>query len=160
MENWENRVLNQMEQSLAGIREKDLRFFRIDELKRNISRVANFSAGCPVCLRSRSEIEAALVHLNEAVNVPGPYRRDLDRLIVHLGKHMMKSHQLYPPWYFNYLYSFYGIMAGSLAGLLLVLAIPEKPWEILAAGFVTGLLAGQFTGARKDRTVREENRLM
>jgi hypothetical protein len=42
---------------------------------------------------------------------------------------MMKSHRFYPPWYFNYLYSFYGIMAGSLAGLFLVLAIPGKPWK-------------------------------
>jgi hypothetical protein len=74
-----------MEQSLDGIRDKDLRFFRTDELKRNISRVAHFSASCVECRKSRLSVEAALAHLNEAVNVPGPYRRELDRLIIQLG---------------------------------------------------------------------------
>lgn len=160
MEKWESRITGKMDSSLAGIRDKDLRFFRIDELRRNISRVAAFSAGCEKCRNSRIEVEDALAHLQEAINVPGPSRRQLDRLIVSLSRHMTKSHGFYPPFYFNYLFSFYGITAGSLAGLLLVLALPGNHWEILAAAFVAGLLAGQIAGGRKDRKVREENRLM
>jgi VIT1/CCC1 family predicted Fe2+/Mn2+ transporter len=100
------------------------------------------------------------VHINEAVNVPGPYRRDLDRLTVRIGKHMMKNHHIFPPWDFNYLYSFYGILAGSLLGLLLVFLFPGETWEFIAAGFVAGLVAGQLSGSKKDREVRNSNRLM
>lgn len=160
MEKWENKTIGSMEASLAGVREKDLRFFRIDELRRNIHRVAAFSAGCEKCRNSRVDIEDALLHIREAVNVPGPYRRDLDRLIVSLSSHMTKRHGFYPPYYYNYLYSLYGIVAGSLAGLLPVLALPGRHWEFLAAGFVAGLLAGQIAGGKKDRKIREEKRLM
>lgn len=160
MNNWEKKVLEEMELSLQGVRERDLRFFRIDELKRNISRVAGFSAACPDCRNVRSEIESAMVHLNEAIQVPGQHRREADRLIARLGRHMMKAHRLYPPWHFTYLYSFYGIVTGTLFFLPLVYLLPETHWEILAAGFVAGLITGQFTGGKKDRAVRHENRLM
>ena len=149
-----------MEESLAGTREKDLRFFRIEELRRNIRRVAEYSNHCSGCMHIKPEIAAALKHVNEAVNVPGQYRRELDRLISRLARHMMKAHAFYPPFHFNYLYSFYGIAAGSLAGLLIAVLLPGRPWEIGAAGFVSGLIAGQIAGGRKDRKVRRENRLM
>jgi predicted Fe-S protein YdhL (DUF1289 family) len=160
MENWKEITLAGMEESLAGTREKDLRFFRIEELQRNICRVAEYSHQCTGCMHLRPEIAAALKHVNEAVNVPGQYRRELDRVISRLARHMMKAHSFYPPFHFNYLYSFYGIAAGSLAGLLIAVFLPGKPWEIGAAGFVAGLIAGQIAGGRKDGKVRSENRLM
>lgn len=160
MESWADNVLKNMEQRLLGTREKDLRFFRIDELRRNIRRVDEFAQTCESCQHLKLETMAALVHVNEAVNVPGSHRRELDRVVARLSRHMLKVHKFYPPWYFNYLYSFYGISAGSLAGFLVVMAIPSKPWELLAAGFVIGILTGQFLGGRKDRMVRADERLM
>jgi hypothetical protein len=160
MDNWEEKILAGMEESLAGTREKDLRFFRIEELRRNIRRVAEYSHQCTGCMHLKPEITSSLKHVNEAVNVPGPYRRELDRVISRLARHMMKTHAFYPPYHFNYLYSFYGIVAGSLAGLLIAVLMPGKPWEIGSGGFVAGLIAGQITGSRKDRKVRSESRLM
>lgn len=160
MDKWEKKVLDEMDLSLKGTREKDLRFFRIDELQRNISRIGNFSVSCTGCQKLKSDVENTLVHINEAVNVPGPYRRDLDRLTVRIGRHMMKNHHIYPPWHFNYLYSFYGILAGSLAGLLFVFLFPGEKWEFIAAGFVVGLVAGQLAGGKRDREIRNDNRLM
>lgn len=160
MDNWDEKILAAMKESLAGTREKDLRFFRIEELQRNISRVAGYSHQCAGCTHLKPEIAVALKHVNEAVNVPGQYRRELDRVISRLARHMMTNHAFYPPFHFNYLYSFYGIVAGSLAGLLIAVLLPGKPWEIGAAGFVFGLIAGQITGGRKDRKVRSENKLM
>lgn len=160
MQNWADNILKDMEQRLSGSREKDLRFFRIDELRRNIRRVDEFAHICDICRHLKLETETALVYVNEAVNVPGPHRRELDRLVARLARHILKAHKFYPPWYFNYLYSLYGIATGTLAGFLLVMAIPSKPWELLAAGFVTGIIAGQFLGGRKDRKVRGDKRLM
>ena len=160
MDKWEKRILNEMDLSLKGTKEKDLRFFRIDELQRNIARIGEFSSACNGCKLLKIDIETALVHMNEAVNVPGPHRRDLDRLTVRIGRHMMKNHHIYPPWHFNYLYSFYGIVAGSLIGLMLVFLFPGETWEFLAAGFVAGLIAGQLAGGKRDREIRNSNRLM
>jgi hypothetical protein len=160
MENWADNVLKDMEQRLLGTREKDLRFFRIDELRRNIRRVDEFAHKCDTCRHLKVESESALIHVNEAVNVPGSHRRELDRVVARLSRHMMKVHKFYPPWYFNYLYSFYGIAVGSLAGFLLVIAIPSRPWELMAAGFVTGIIVGQLLGGSKDRKIRGDERLM
>ncbi len=160
MKNWAEHILKEMEQSLTGTREKDLRFFRIDELRRNIRRVDDFAPKCAICRNLKEETESAMVHVNEAVNVPGQHRRELDRVVARLARHMLKIHKFYPPWHFNYLYSFYGITAGSLFGFLLVQAIPSKPWELMAAGFVTGLISGQILGGKIDRKVRSEDRLM
>jgi hypothetical protein len=160
MNSWSEHIITEIHQRLEGTREKDMRFFRIEELERNIVRADQFSPSCRDCQNLKKDIESGMLHINEAVNVPGQYRRQLDRLIAQLARHMMKSHNFYPPWHFNYLYSFYGIAAGSLTGLAAVWLTPGRPWEIMAAGFVGGLIAGQFTGGRKDRTIREENRLM
>lgn len=160
MQNWAENVLKEMEQRLSGTREKDMRFFRIDELRRNIKRIDNYTPDCDICRNLKNETEIVLAHVNEAVNVPGSHRRELDRLMARLARHMMKTHRYYPPYYFNYLYSFYGIAAGSLLGLLVTLVIPSKPWELLAAGFVFGIIIGQFFGGKKDRIVRRNDRLM
>jgi hypothetical protein len=160
MQNWADNILADMEQRLSGSREKDLRFFRIDELRRNIRRMDEFAPKCDFCRHLKDETEIALVHVNEAVNVPGQHRRELDRVVARLSRHMMNVHHFYPPWHFNYLYSFYGIVAGSLFGFFLVMAIPSKPWELLAAGFVIGIIAGQFLGGKKDRKIRGDERLM
>lgn len=160
MESWADNVLKDMEQRLLGTREKDLRFFRIDELRRNIGRVDKFAHKCDICQQLKHETEAALVHVNEAVNVPGSHRRELDRIVARLSRHMLKVHKFYPPWHFNYLYSFYGIVVGSLAGFTVVMVLQSKPWELVAAGFVIGIIAGQFFGGIKDRKIRGDERLM
>lgn len=160
MQNWAENVLKEMEQRLSGTREKDMRFFRIDELRRNIKRIDDYAPDCDICRNLKNETEIVLAHVNEAVNVPGSHRRELDRLMARLARHMMKVHRYYPPYYFNYLYSFYGITSGSLLGLSVVLMIPSKPWELVAAGFILGIIIGQFYGGKKDRIVRRNDRLM
>lgn len=160
MEHWADRAISTMNQQLEGVKEKDLRFFRMEELRRNIRRTGEFASNCRKCQHMKGEVDSALTHLNEAVSVPGQYRREVDRLIIRLANHMMKEHGFYPPWHYNYLYSFLGMLAGTLASLAIILAIPAKPWELLAAGFAAGLITGQVAGGRKDRKIRADNKLM
>lgn len=160
MEHWEDIAISKMEKQLAGVNEKDLRFFRIEELRRNIRRTGKFATTCRRCQQTKGEVESALAHINEAVSVPGQYRREVDRLITCLANHMMKEHGFYPPWHFNYLYSFLGMVAGTLVSFAAVMILPGKPWELLAAGFAAGLITGQVAGGRKDRKIREDNKLM
>lgn len=160
MESWEDTVLKGMEESLTGTREKDLRFFRIEELQRNIRRVGEFSAHCPHCRHFKHDIQTTLVHVNEAVNVPGQHRKELDRLIARLSRHMMKLHGFYPPYHYNYLYSFYGMLAGSLIGLAAVILTPGNRWELMIAFIAAALITGQVIGSKKDRIVRTAGKIM
>jgi hypothetical protein len=160
MEKWEDSVLKSMNESLTGTREKDLRFFRIEELQRNISRAGEFSAHCAHCRHFKSEIQTTIAHVSEAVNVPGQYRKELDRLISRLSRHMMKSHGFFPPYHYTYLYSFYGMLAGALLGFMALVVTPGSRWELMIAGVTALLIAGQVMGAKKDRAVRSAMKLM
>lgn len=160
MEKRSDRIITEIEQQLKGCREKDLRFFRIDEYIRNIRRLGEFEAACPACRGLLHETEQSLFDLRTAIESPGKKRASLDRLMVKLSGHMSKAHGYFPPYYYRYIHSAIGLAAGTLSGVLMVLAIAGHPWEFVMAGSLVGIIAGQITGGRKDSVIRSEKRLM
>ncbi len=160
MENWSEQMIMIIDGKLEGTEDKKLRFFRLEELKRNIHRIDRFAARCKGCNQFKPEVEDASVHIEEAVSVPGPERRELDRLIFRLSNHMIKEHDFFPPHHYNYKYSLMGIFAGIVTGFLLMKVFPSTHWYLLAAGLMAGLLTGQITGSIWDRKIRNDNRLM
>jgi len=160
MESWSEKLHQQIENELKDAREKDLVFFRIEEFKRNISRVDNFSNSCPDCNREKINISEAVRNIEEAVSVPGKKRRELDRLMSRLSRHIQKTHGFYPPYYFSYLISFAGIVAGAVLGYLLMQINPEQKLELFSLGFVICFLPGYIVGNRIDQKIRKEKKLM
>jgi len=160
MENWAEKTIQVMNTKMEGTRERELRFFRLDELKRNIHRIGQFGSNCPVCEDFKAEVEAVFEHVNEAVNVPGPERRELDRLIFRLSNHMLKEHDFYPPNHYYYLYSVAGVIGGALAGFLLMEWFTATKWYLPAAGLVVGFFAGMISGIMKDRRIKRERKMM
>ena len=110
MGNWATKTTNIIKSKLQGTKEKDLRFYRVDELKRNIERVDSFSKSCPYCQKQKADISAVINDIDEAVHVPGQTRREYDRLISRLSIHMQKEHGFYTPFHFVYLFSFFGMV--------------------------------------------------
>ena len=160
MGNWSDEIKTQINTKLEGVKEKDLRFFRIEEFKRNISRIDEFSNTCPNCNKEKVNISSAVLSIDEAVNVPGKQRREYDRLISKLSKHMQKEHKFYPPYYFTYLISFVGIIGGSILGYFLMQLNAEMKLELFSIGFASGLLPTYVWGHLKDKKIRKEKRLM
>lgn len=160
MKNWATHTEEKIRAKLEGTKDKELRFFRIEELIRNIHRTELYARDCTFCSAHKTEIETVVEKIDEAVHVPGQARREYDRLIGRIASHMQKSHGFYAPYYYSYLYSFFGMTAGLLAGYILMRLLPEFDWVMLSAGFASGLIAGNILGARKDRKVREEKKLM
>ena len=91
MSSWSENILQQIDNNLKAIKEKDLRFYRIDEFKRNISRVDTFSETCSACKNEMVNISEIVNNIEEAVNVPGNKRREYERLISRLSKHIQKK---------------------------------------------------------------------
>ncbi len=160
MEVWSEKMIAQIDEKTASIKQRDIRFYRIDELKRNIQRVGEFSQNCPYCEKEKLNIAEAVKKIDKAINIPGKPRRDYDRLIGRLSSHMQKNHGFYAPYYFTYLYSFFGMLTGLLIGYLLMRLFPAHNWALLSAGFVAGLIAGYFRGSGKDRKIRSLKKLM
>jgi hypothetical protein len=160
MEDWSKQVILQLNEKLTGLKQRDLRFFRIEEFKRNIERTGQFSKSCPYCEKEKLNIAGIIAKIDEAIQVPGKSRREYDRIISRLSTHMQKVHGFFPPFYFTYLLSFFGMVAGLLLGYLLMKIFPVWNWMMLTLGFVAGLFTGYVWGNRKDASVRTHKKLM
>lgn len=160
MQNWATEITEIISSKLEGVREKDIRFFRIEEFKRNITRIDSFSNSCPVCAQQKTDIADVVDKIDEAVNVPGKSRREFDRLISRLSKHMQNEHNFYAPYYYSYLYSFFGIIIGLIVGYILLKTTEDLWVEMLSIGFIIGLIPSYIWGFIKDNKIRSEKRLM
>lgn len=160
MEDWAEQLITRFEEELEGTKQRDLRFFRVEEFKRNIRRANEFSKSCPVCEKEKLNIADVAGKINEAIQIPGKTRREYDRVIGRLSSHMQKEHGFYPPFYFAYLFSFFGMVAGLLLGYLLMKIFPEWNWIMLITGFIAGLIAGYVWGNKKDAGIRKDKKLM
>ena len=105
-------------------------------------------------------VQEVVKTFDQAINVPGKARREYDRLISRLSGHMQKEHGFFPPYYYTYLFSFFGMLAGLVLGYLLMKIFPAWDYAMLSAGFVAGLLLGYFAGNKRDSKVRAEKKLM
>jgi hypothetical protein len=160
MEDWSEQINSQIDDKLKEARKSDVRFFRVDEFKRNVERAGTFSKRCPDCNKEKINIGEVVRKIDDAINSPGAARRDYDRLINRLATHMQKKHGYFPPFHYTYTYSFYGIVAGLLIGYLLMMLFSDYNWAILSAGFSAGLIIGYLRGGQKDRRIREKKMLM
>ncbi len=160
MEDWSSHMVSTVNEKLKDARQSDLRFFRVDEFKRNVERTGNFSGKCPVCKKEQINIREVVDKVDQAINKPGKERREYDRLIYRLATHMQNAHGYFTPYHFTYRYAFYGMSTGLALGFLLMMAFSDYNWAFLSGGFSLGLLIGYIYGSHKDRKVREKKMLM
>ena len=158
--NWAKKTIESIDTNLADAREKDTRFFRVEEFKRNILRMDKYSASCPYCAQQKIPVGEITIKIGEAIEIPGKTRREYDRITNRLARHMQKEHGFFAPYHFTYLYSFFGIIAGLILGLLLIAIFPGYTFEMMSTGIIIGLIPAYFKGHYKDKKIRKENRLM
>ena len=160
MKDWGKNMISQIDEKLKDTRDRDKRFFRIEEFKRNIARVDSFSPKCPVCNQQKQDIKEVVDEIDVAIDQPGRKRRRYDQLIGKLASHMQKEHHFYTPLYFTYLYSFYGIVAGVVGGFLLLNLFQIYGWPVFSISLVLGMISGYLKGGRKDSVIRASKKLM
>ena len=157
---WAEQIISKIDVNLEKSREKDIRFFRVEEFKRNITRIDDFSGSCSFCLKHKIDITEQVETIYEAIEVPGKSRREYDRLISRLARHMQKEHGFYAPFYFSYLYAFVGILAGLVTGYILFKTFPMYGEALFFACVMAGIVASYITGSRKDNQIRNSKKLM
>lgn len=161
MSKWSQQTIADIQQELEGARESDLRFFRIAEYLRMVKRVDDFSGNCPRCSQYKAEIEQQVKTIDSAINNTGKDRRNYDRHIDQLAKHMKKEHGFYPPYFYTYSLSFFYTLIAIVIGFLASLMFPSTDrWFFVIPAFIIGLLAGQLVGGRKDAKVRANNKIL
>ncbi len=160
MGSWAEEINSKIDLDLEKSREKDIRFFRVEEFKRNIIRVGEFSGSCSICQKIKIDIAETVETIYEAIEVPGSSRREYDSIISRLARHMQKEHGFYAPFYFSYLYSFLGILSGILIGFILYMLIPGYGEALFLGCIMIGIITAYFVGNRKDRQIRTAKKIM
>ena len=157
---WADEIKSKIDINLEKSREKDIRFFRVDEFKRNITRIDDFSGSCSFCQKNKIDILEQVKTISEAIEVPGESRREYDRLIGRLARHMQKEHGFYAPFHFSYLYAFIGILSGLITGFILYKLFPVYGETMFLVCLATGIIAAYIAGSRKDSKIRTAEKIM
>lgn len=158
MINWSDEAIKKTNEKLNGIGSYTLHLSRIHQFTKQIERTYRFSSVCRECLKNKEAIDEIILKIDEAVAVPGSSRREYDRLLSHLSRHMLKAHGIYPPSYFRNVYSFAGMVAGFITGLVLFKLFPSLDWVLFFAGLTFGSIAGYFIGISKDHRLRKSQK--
>ncbi len=158
---WIKKIENQIEIEKTKIHKRDVKFYQTDQLIRIAKRLNDNEDSCKECKSLKSNIEDISTNLSAYINSIPTGRRELEKKQDEIVKHLKGQHQIYPVYYFVSLYTFLGMAAGTLLGLLISLFFSQDIFiYILIGGWFAGLAAGYFVGNKKDWQVRREHRLL
>jgi len=159
MSDWYHKYEENVFNLLKDEKNRDLRFFRIEEMLRMAKRADKFAFSCTKCQSFKNRLNEEHKSLKKAVQYPGKERKELDLLQTEMSAHMKKIHGFYPPYYFSYLYSTIGIIIFMAIAFLFYLFLPTLSlWNILAVAFATGVIIGQITGHKRDNKIKREEK--
>ena len=161
MSDWYHKYEENVFNLLKDEKNRDLRFFRIEEMLRMAKRADKFAFSCTKCQSFKNRLNEGYKSLKKAVQYPGKERKELDILQTEMSAHMKKIHGFYPPYYFSYLYSAIGILIFMTIAIIIYLILPSfSIWNILAISFAAGVIAGQITGNKKDNRIKREGKTL
>lgn len=161
MENWYAEFEKSLVKQLQEAKGSDLRFLRIEEYFRNAERVDKQAAACRECEALRHEMDRSKEEIGKAVSHPGEERRRLDSLQQRINDHLRKSHGFFPPYYHTYMQSIYWTLSLMTIAFVLTFIFPNLDKAIFySPAFAVGVVTGQIIGGRRDRKIREANKIL
>ncbi len=142
-----------------GLSEKDMRFFHVERLVRVAGHLHHNSETCMDCCKLKEPVFELSGNLQKYIHGSTRDRKYFERIFDMAVSHLRVTHRLFPPFYYNYLYSFIGFFSGLAAGGALYFGFSEVTGiKIILILALAGLVTGQVTGRKKDNLVRTEGR--
>lgn len=132
---------------------KDYRFYQIEKLKRIAALLdKDKNINCLNCKHGKIELEKIVNELDRLINKSGVNRREYEKRVEKLIKHLKDDHQIYQAHHFTYTYSGVYTLVGVVFGLLLSYGIFHafNPRIFFMCAGV-GMIAGNILGAKKDK---------
>ncbi len=161
MSDWYTDFEQDVVRKLKGHKRSDLRFFRIDEYLSMAEKIDVLASSCRECHSFRLEMDKQRDLLAKAVGEPSRERRELDRIQSRMSDHLRKEHGFFPAYYFTYRYSFFFTVCLLAVAFFAYLFSPATDvWYFFAPAFAAGVITGQVIGGKKDRTIRETNKIL
>lgn len=138
---------------------RDARFFHVERFSRIAEIVNQQSGSCQSCSDLGYQLLEMSEKLGDMINGSGRDLRQYENLLESSASHLRDAHGYYPPFYFNYLYNFYGFAAGLAVGISLFFLFPDwNAYQVLLLPPAIGFLAGQLAGRKKDNRLRQHGK--
>lgn len=151
-ENWIEKISQNIDEQIdLYISVKDYRFYQIEKLKR-IAKLLQAQKNCLDCKYLKKELETIVNDLDRLINKSGVNRREYEKRVEDLIKHLKDEHKVYQAHHFTYTYSAIFTLIGACFGILLSFGIfySFHPTTFFMAAGV-GMISGNILGSRKDK---------
>ena len=151
MNSWSEGFYSRLEKIREQIPKSDFRFYNLGHLPLVAKKTEEFSKQCEIC-QSNQKILDQLVEMMPGCFENHHTRRKFDKEKSRIEKHLHRKHQVHYAHFQYSLFSFLGILAGLLAGVLLSLFFTGAlSINYLLIASISGLFLGQVAGKYYDR---------
>lgn len=158
---WSKKIKVEIDAQIDDIYKRDYKFYKIDRLERIAERIDEFSDDCSECNHLKSEVEDIVTNLSDSLqNGNTELRSEYEKRNEKIVKHLRSVHKLSYKEYYASVYSFIGIVSGTIVlGFIGWLILPQLLVFSLLTGFTIGIIAGRMIGKKKDKE-QERNSLI
>lgn len=145
-------IIDDLNKSVEGISDDDLRFFPLKEMKEKLQLMVENSSQCESCKMLLRQTPEVFPLIKGAIASPGKDRKRVDAFLLDLRKHQKSVHGLLDKDHYKKLYSLLGYVVVTLLALSVTLlwGLPEKGIISLSIGCI-GFGGGYIVGVKKDR---------
>ena len=162
LSNWQKQVEAKLaEHEEAGLETKDLKFFHVDTLLHYAGHCERFSPKCKHCRSYMKVIEKTAENLDKYLGGSPKGRSEYEKIFFEIENHLKKEHGLVKPKFQLSLFTFSGMVGGTLFGVVLSQFInPNAMDKFILGGWFLGLLAGRIMGNRKENELKSQGRYL
>ncbi|QZE13551.1 hypothetical protein K4L44_13340 [Halosquirtibacter laminarini] len=152
MTNSQDAIFEDLNRALSGISDKDLRFFPIDRFKTQLEILLQHRDQCPECNMLLKKTKEVVPLIPIAITDVGKERKQVDRLLRDIERHLRKVHHLLPEYYYA---ARYGSIFAAITVVISLIALWCFPSDnsvlvIITLTFIS-LILGFLWGNIKDK---------
>jgi len=158
---WYKKLEIKVLEEIEKLYKNDFKFFQVETFLKAAKKADNFSEQCSTCKIHKKSSEKIANNLENYLKGDFKLRKDYEKQLDKITKHLKKEHKIYPEQYFISLYSLFGVLGGvGIGALIAYLTIPGFINQSMLFGFVGGLIIGRILGKRKDRIQKLSNKVL
>ena len=149
---WYKKIDKTIIEETEKLYKNDFKFYQVDSFLKIAKKTDQYAADCKACSGFKEEAEDLAENLFEYLKGDVKSRRNYEKKLDVMNRHLRKEHKIYPKQFFISLYSFLGVVGGLAFGAAVAyLTIPGFLQQSLLFGFVAGLIIGRVWGKMKDK---------
>ncbi len=158
---WYKKIEKKIIEENEKLYKNDFKFYQVESFLKIAKKVDQFAPICENCNESKTISEELTENLFDYLKGDVNSRRNYEKKLDTMNKHLRKEHSIYPKQYFISLYSLIGVVGGLLSGALIAyMTIPGFMKQSLLFGFVAGLFVGRIWGKIKDKKIQKEGKVL